>query len=1298
MKKKSFLLFLSLSCAPFFNTVHAENNATILSENSSGLVFRIDNNYPQIDTVFTAGNSRILIRFQHQSGNFNHNGLSFPEITTIIAIPPGNYPLQTSLLNAKWLPCNADMPLIQAAQQLPASEKLRVVSLAGTGWVRDLRIAQIRTVPLRWQNGEWQYLAQAQIQLRWPAVEKSAATKRTQAQIKIAHILNAADVPAFIRRRPARGLAKRSQQSGKQFIRLEIEDNGIYRISGAMLTQAGISLSSLEPGQIRMYNGGGRALPEKVSATRPQSLIEIPIILLGAEDGRFDNTDAILFFGQSVNDWQFSKSSGTWLHYINHYETRNVYWLSWDSQTPAALRLDTEPATANAVVAGFGLQLHAIENELQKIYPSGRDWFGNPLSVGDSENFTFRFNNPHSANSYLRLRIVSDNNGRPNTLSVSLNNSPERLFSFNSSGTGDYKNIGSTTQRFSQFESETSGNNTLQVSYKSTTGSAKTYVDWIEFIVEDSLLARNGELSFATTPTDAAQSFSLSGFSSEPYILEISNPTAPRLLAVAQVDLAWQFTDDLADSAAHRYFAATSFKEPVNLSKYTYSHLRDGTNRADMLIVAPEIFIAEAERLAAHKRSFRGFEVEVIDISTIVQEFGWGLNDPTALRDFIKFTFENWQKAPRFVVLFGDGTYDYKNIESAGTDNHIITYQTTESAELSNRNIEAYFTYVSGDDRMMDLAIGRMPVQTVDDAALFVDKIIQYEADPEYGVWRNKITMVADDELYENGTPTFPDMIHVEQAEELMQSNVPDYLIQQKIYLMNYRAIRNSAVLGVRKPEAQNDLIEAINSGSLIVNYIGHGNPTVWAHERIFVQNEDIPKMANGARQAFFVAATCDFGRFDDPRRQSFTEDLLNMAGGAIGFLTSSRVVFARSNAVINSQFYKQLFLEKQNLQTVGEALMNARLYTNAITNDEKFTIIGDPSMILAVPTSIARVNAVNPDTLLSLSTTAVSGDLFLGTGERIDTPGQVQVLVFDDDRDVKYVSAINATANYVMPGNIIFRGRSSVENGRFAIDFLVPKDITYGGRNAGIKIYGTGESWEAAGTVNGLPISLRSAVLQDSQGPEIEINFSGRQSFSNGDPIPANALLAATLRDEISGINVTGEIGHKIVLTIDGDSEKPWDLTDDFIYFENDHLAGKVIAQLPALPVGFHTAELKAWDNSNNSSKLSFDFQITEAGELVLRDVLNYPNPFRESTTFTFLLNRDAEIDIAVYTVSGRKIRKIEGIFGISGYNEIFWDGRDADGDRLANGIYLYRIQAKAQIDARTERTEFIGKAAVNY
>ncbi|MCB9501665.1 MAG: type IX secretion system sortase PorU [Deferribacteres bacterium] len=1300
MNSKAFFIFL-FSLVACTITANAENKPTILQQSDNGLIFRLTFQAPAQDTIQIAGQNLVRFQFQEQTGVFNYKNQLYPELTTVIAVPPVERPVNVTLVNAQWRSCGSRLPLQSAVQDQQSNNQISTTSIAATGWMRHTRLAQIRTIPLRFYQGEWQYLSQAEIQVNWASFQQSASDAIAETNYLPNAILNKSDMQRFTQRQAAKPALRKSLQTERQFIRMEVESNGIYRISGAMLTQTGVAISSLDPAQIRMYNGGSRTLPEVVTAERPQSLIEIPILVQDGGDGQINNTDTILFFGRSVNDWEYSGSLNQWVHYTNPYETKNVYWLSWDAQSSPALRLEAETANGSDPVQ-HGLHLHSVENDRIKLFDSGRNWFDSPLSVGDFENLNFTFINPHRSSAQVRLRIVADNAGSPNTFGLRLNNSTEKVFSYTSPSrhTEGYIRIGSTVQSFSQMGTETAGTNTLQLQFKSTTGTAANYLDWLELIITDSLHAQNGELIFADNPSSFQRTFSASGFNSEPVVLEISSATMPRRLAVQGVGNSWQFTDGLIDTTARRYFAATSFKEPLSLSKYSYSNLRDATNRADMIIVSPALFLSEANRLAAHKSSARGFETKVVDIATIMEEFGWGLNDPTALRDFVAYAFQNWATSPRFVLLFGDGTYDYRNIGSAGTYNHILTYQTTETSELDNRNIESYFTYVSGNDRIMDLAIGRATVQTVEEAASFVDKIIQYEVNPELGIWRNTMTMVADDEYVTNGTPSLDDLrLHTPQAESIMQSDIPDFLIQQKIYLTNYRAVRSSAVLGLRKPDAQRALIDAINTGSLLINYVGHGNPTLWSHERIFLQNEDLTKIDNGAKQAFFVAATCDFGRFDDPDRQSFTEELLRLEnGGAIGFLTASRVVYSHQNAQINSEFYDQMFVSEHNLISVGEAVRLARIVTNNITNDEKYTIIGDPSLILAAPPSIARVSSVNPDTLLSLNTTALAGDLFLGTGERIETPGQVDVLVYDDERDVTYVSDLNASISYTMPGNMLFRGKGSVENGRFNMSFIVPKDITYGGDNASVKIYGYGSNWEVAGSIGGLPASLSSAQLQDSEGPEIEINFSGRESFSNGDPVPANAMISATLRDALSGINVTGEVGHKITLTVDDNTENQYDLTQDFVYFENDHLAGKVVAQLPELTVGFHTAEMKAWDNSNNSAKLSFDFQITEAGELVLREVLNYPNPFTDNTTFTFLLNADAEVDIAVYTVSGRKIRKMENIAGTAGYNEVFWDGLDEDGDRLGNGIYLYRIKAKAEIDGKTERTEFIGKAAINY
>ncbi|KAA3662694.1 MAG: hypothetical protein DWQ10_01850, partial [Calditrichaeota bacterium] len=521
--KKRFIFYLLSSLLVFPLTGFAENHATILQQTNSGLIYRLAFKTPTIDTLEQNRTEKLRIRFQEQTGIFNYQNQLYPEQTTVLAVPPVDRPINVTLLNAQWRSVETKLPLQHGLPDQPINEEINTVGISGTGWMGDLRIAQIRTIPLRFFNGEWQYLTSAEIQVSWPAFQPIADNFTEQTSVSGRAVLNAEAINQFTRRRAQSTLLKRSQQTGREFVRMEVESNGIYRISGAMLTQAGVAISSLDQDQIRMYNGGGRPLPEGVTAERSQSLIEIPIIVQDGGDGQINSTDTILFFGQSVNDWEYSDELGQWVHYTNPYETKNVYWLSWDAQASAAKRFQVESASAGTTVQ-HGLHLHSIENDLLKIMDSGRDWYDNPLSPGDFENFEFTFINPRRSSAKIRLRMVADDVGSPNTLGLRLNNSTEQIFSFNSSsGSSDgYKVISSTIRSFQQLSTETSGSNTMQVQFKNTVGSAKTYVDWIELMIDDSLHAQGGELSFANNPDDAVRTFSASDFSSEPIVMEIS--------------------------------------------------------------------------------------------------------------------------------------------------------------------------------------------------------------------------------------------------------------------------------------------------------------------------------------------------------------------------------------------------------------------------------------------------------------------------------------------------------------------------------------------------------------------------------------------------------------------------------------------------------------------------------------------------------------------------------------------------------------------------------------------------------
>ncbi|MDZ7293010.1 MAG: T9SS type A sorting domain-containing protein, partial [candidate division KSB1 bacterium] len=260
----------------------------------------------------------------------------------------------------------------------------------------------------------------------------------------------------------------------------------------------------------------------------------------------------------------------------------------------------------------------------------------------------------------------------------------------------------------------------------------------------------------------------------------------------------------------------------------------------------------------------------------------------------------------------------------------------------------------------------------------------------------------------------------------------------------------------------------------------------------------------------------------------------------------------------------------------------------------------------------------------------------------------------------------------------------------------FVPKDITYGGTAGRINLYFFDNTVDGNGFRDNLFVGGTAGNIVDRTGPNINIGFVGVDNFQPGGLVGANPVLRAAISDSISGVNITGEIGHKITLVLDGQNEGRIDITNLFNYDKGSYTHGTVIYPLGDLSEGRHTVEIKAWDNLNNSNTAAVDFVIRPQNRLSLAEVMNYPNPFRSRTTFTFELNFDAEVRIKIFTLSGRLIRTLEMPEGHAGFNMLDWDGRDEDGDELANGVYLYKIIATQLQGETASRAEEIGKLVV--
>ncbi|MFQ6116367.1 MAG: C25 family cysteine peptidase, partial [bacterium] len=564
--------------------------------------------------------------------------------------------------------------------------------------------------------------------------------------------------------------------------------------------------------------------------------------------------------------------------------------------------------------------------------------------------------------------------------------------------------------------------------------------------------------------------------------------------------------------------------------------------------------------------------------------------------------------------------------------------------------------------------------QSLADAKNAVDKIIAYETQPLRGNWRSTITMVGDDELVGGGRASAADDVHIRQTEFIAENSIPRCFDVEKIYLTEFPKVLSASVSGVRKPAAQEALIRQINKGTLIVNFIGHGNSSQWAHEVVFHQSDN-ERVQNFEKLTFFVAATCDWALYDNPQTQSQAEELLLAENrGAIAILSSARLVFSNSNFRFNQFYLSNLFSPSGETARIGDAFILARTITGVITNDEKFHIYGDPTLRLGVPKHQAVITSMRPDSIVALSTIEIEAEIRKDGQLWSDFNGKALVNTFDSKKFVQNIPEAGAVQKYFLPGNSIFRGATRVQNGKFSARFIVPKDISYGGKLARISTYFWNDETDGAGCQDSILVSSTTNNLVDTHGPELRVYFKGQENFTTGDIVDENVTLMVDVADTVSGVNIAGEIGHRLTLTIDPDEQS---------CLSELNLRGKV-----EFPMNFpekveiggrtipcenrHTLVVKAWDNANNSSTAAVEVLVVYEEELVIPDstVMNYPNPFTDKTTFTFFSNRDAEVQIKIYTISGQLIRRVprEYIFARRGFNMIEWDGRDADGDVLAN------------------------------
>ncbi len=1087
-----------------------------------------------------------------------------------------------------------------------------------------------------------------------------------------------------------------------QWYSIPVKDYGIYKLTKSWFQESGIDLTSIDPRTIKLFGNGGRERSVTPGGDPLEGFKEVAIEVVGEADGRFDDGDYVLFYGKSLTGYDYDPVKKKYSHYIHRYGFENSYLLTFggaQGKRIGAIQSMNEP-TAIEAVSFTGREF--VDPEEVNMIGSGKLWVSGKMTPGlggggNSKTYAMKLEGLIAGEPILyRTKLYSrSDRGTTNAFTITDNSSFIGTVQMGTVtfGTDDNDIASERQDDFRKTVTIPDGRSVVAVSY-SASDPAKNlggYLDWIEWYYPRRFDAVGDILWFNAPDTAATVKYTLNGFSmSDVHIFDISAYDDVKRIVNPDINGGTvRFQTPAYSSVRLDYVAvaAPAFRVPSKAAAIGNSSLQNVSEQADFVIITSPEFLPAAERLKSHRERPTSDRLitKIVPLGEIYNSFNCGVPDPTAIRNFLAFAATNWQVKPRYVLFLGDGNYDYKNIVTQ-EKNYIPTWQSENSTTLIlTYPTDDYYVQIIGDDKIVDLCGGRIPAGSTEEAEDAVSKIIAYETESFFGPWRNKITFVADDHIT---TKSSNEYFHTTQSETLATEQVPVAMEVDKIYAVSYRT--ENTAQGRRKPDANKAIIDQLNEGTLAITYTGHGSESVWAHEQILVSDVSTPQLVNMDRLSFVSAATCTFGLYDAPNVKSGTEEMIiRHNGGAIGSLTSPRVVYAEQNFRFNKEFHSALFISGREAdgraKRMGEAIWRAKQYYNSEAGYEKFHLFGDPTVRLLLPPYKVAIDNVlingQPAAGDTIQIKALSKVTFEASVRYADSAlveqfnGDAEVSLYDSEQRVP-VPEFSSTFYYTIRGGLLYRGKASIQNGRFAVTFIVPKDISYENQRGRLSIYVDNQNIDGVGYFDSFKVGGSDTTgIVDGDGPELQL-FMDSRTFENGGIVAEDATLLADVFDQ-NGINTTGlGIGHNIEAWLNSGSQSM--ILNDYYRGDKDsYQRGAVEYPMKGLPLGKNTLKMRVWDILNNSNTAEIEFTVVSSSQLSIANVYNVPNPMTDGTVFTFQYNRQDPVDaeIKIYTLRGALIKTLERRNITDRFVRMEWDGRDADGDKLANGVYLYKV-----------------------
>ncbi len=1108
--------------------------------------------------------------------------------------------------------------------------------------------------------------------------------------------------------------------------KIVVHSEGMHVIDMNFLSnELGIDIGNVSPSQFQIYGSGGGMVNERNSDERVDDLAPVAMQMIGTADGSFDNGDRIIFYAEAATVDKSDISTRKISEPINIYDEENFYFIKIGNVIQNNIQeiasVQNTEASSDQFDGFFNIEEDNINvlHEFAFTQGSGSIWYMQKFEGLREQTYNFSIPNLVPNEPVTVESVFAGRSDIRTNYDMIINGTAFTSGNISDVETSDIEALHASRIRFTQDVFPDNGDIFVEISYRQPSSASSTgWLDFININARQRLILEDSELIFRDFRSldNESTTFNLQTTSANTQVWNITDPLDGKSINASVNNGTLSFGANTSTLQKFIAFDTDAInKTPTIVGQIPNQNLHQ-ISEADMIVVYPSEFEVQANQFAEHRSEFSQLDVKTVLIDEIYNEFSSGRIDPTAIRDFCKLLY-NRDADFRYVLLFGDGSFDYRGIYESTNANNPSNFIPVFEEESLNSILayptDDYFALLDPEEGGsisggLDLSIGRFPVKTSTEAQVIVNKIINYETNPEsFGSWRNDIAFVADDE---------DNNLHFRDADgiaELVREEHNEFNIN-KLFADSYRQISTPG--GEKYPDLTEELNKVMFQGALVVNYLGHGGSKGWAQER-FLDLNDIEGWSNISNLPLLVTATCSFTGYDDPTFVTAGERaFLNPNGGVIGLMTTVRAVFASSNERLTRSVFERIF-KKVDGRTLpfGDVLLNSK---NSLggggSNDRKFSLIGDPSMRIAIPihkvetlsingNSVSAVptgtiSAVQRDTIHALDQVTISGQITNQNGKLLNNfNGRVFVKVFDKVNDVRTLAndAGSRVADFKIQNNLIFTGVASVTNGLFDIKFVVPIDIDYSFGQGKISYYAIDDNTEDAGGffTNFIVGGTNPDGVIDNEPPRVEV-FMNNENFVLGGVTSPDPILLVNLSDNL-GINVAGtSIGHDLTGVLDQDNNNSFALNDFYEARIDDYTQGTVRFPLFDLAAGRHEITVKAWDVANNSAEGFTEFIVAESQNLALEQVLNYPNPFTTNTQFMFEHNLPGQlldVQVRIFTISGKLVKSInaEVVSDGTSVRNINWDGKDDFGSDIARGVYLYKVKAAPSDNSGIEAAE---------